>query len=99
MGVLTLIEMETAQFVWLRGDDMKLISKVLGQEITDHNGVRLAVTLKSATYIMTFIAVAHAVIGRVVMAMLEKVILVHSEKFHQEDPGTELPPSGPSPSA
>merc|ERR1712232_657438 len=77
---LTLVEMTTAEFVHLGKHQKQLASKLVGEAIQDDRGVFLEVSLEYRTFVMAFVAIAHAALGRFVMSILERAILAHGER-------------------
>eukprot|EP00928_Gymnodinium_smaydae_P037341 TRINITY_DN25943_c0_g1_i1.p1 TRINITY_DN25943_c0_g1~~TRINITY_DN25943_c0_g1_i1.p1 ORF type:complete len:1113 (+),score=270.68 TRINITY_DN25943_c0_g1_i1:61-3399(+) len=85
--VVTLLEMQTSDFMHLKETQMATLGNVLGWEITDPRMLRLDVTLEWGTYVLIGCVLVHAWLGRVAMRVLDQAALGHRDHLARGSAG------------
>jgi len=73
--VVTLVEMESSDFVSLNDQQRHFIGQITGEPVVSEHGLIVDVTLHSGSYILGFAALLHCCASRIVMNDLERALL------------------------
>jgi hypothetical protein len=82
---ITLLEMEASDFVRPHANVKQMASKLFGVEAPTGKFLRIEVTLLFGTYMMLALAAAHAILGRIVMGIVERAVVIHGKKLTSDD--------------